>query len=563
MRHLQKQESYLETMSTYQAPYGEKLSCYAFRFQLMLETHQWLSRWIDATVNHDISLTDYMKKVTINEIVVPSLVSQWANPGAIWCFPEVRTHEEAVLAVENTGGRRKHRGATHDALKEVVKNWMSTWFTFRSRGTEPSAVLEELAEDHEEMRSMGTCSKLKDWMLAFHMVFELQEGPRRDLVLKLMLRRYDEDDLRDYTKKIHGCTCGQWHRYLICIHAMGYNILKKALPYPQQWDPRKYKGAVMKKDVRTLLQGKGGEKSKVPDALKSAHPTFLCFNCCKRRKEKSTKRKHAGRSKEHNTPTGGNKRMKKTKNVLASDAESPGEQSTTPRTPRVEGIKRKRREGEGEGEGDNDDDEGETDEDNDEQMENATDDVGLLGKVRFCNSVFVVDDGEGTTTGPCGMCRANVRVRNDLFGSCEGDSHNLPEAAYNAGFRRLMMPTTRKTGSQSQNLKVMVDSATKGDPKNYRPCLNRDTEGSVPKAQESQAMSEVVVELNKEDKVIDKDNEDANDSGLCCCGCGVVASGSSHWCSKTNRRILAFCMQPGEGGFGSAGICKGCVKGIK
>jgi hypothetical protein len=311
----------------------------------------------------------------------------------------------------------------------------------------------------------------------------------------------------------------------------------------------------MKKDVRTLLQGKGGVKSKVPDALKSAHPTFLCFNCCKRRKEKSKKRKHAGGSKEHNTPTGGNKRMKKTKNVRASDAESPGEQSTTPRTPHVEGIKRKRREGEGEGEGDNDDDEGETDEDNDEEMENATDDVGLLGKVHFFESAFLVDDGEGTTTGPCGMCRDNVRVRNDLFGSCEGDSHNLPEAAYNAGFRRLM-----KTRSQSQNLKVMVDSATKGDP---RPCLNRDTEGSVPKAQESQAMSEAVVELNNKDKVIEKDNEDANDSGLCCCGCGIAATGSVHWCSKTNRRIMAFCMQPGEEGFGSAGICKGCVKGIK
>ena len=126
-----------------------------------------------------------------------------------------------------------------------------------------------------------------------------------------------------------------------------------------------------------------------------------------------------------------------------------------------------------------------------------------------------------------------------------------------------MMPTTRMTRSQSQNLKGMVDSATKGDPKKYRPCLNRDTEGSVPKAQESQAMSEVLVEPNNEDKVIDKDNEDANDSGLCCCGCGNAASGSLHWCSKTNRRIMAFCMQPGEEGCGSAGICKRCVKYTK
>ena len=49
------------------------------------------------------------------------------------------------------------------------------------------------------------------------------------------------------------------------------------------------------------------------------------------------------------------------------------------------------------------------------------------------------------------------------------------------------------------------------------------------------------------------------DNGLCCCGCGLNASGSHHFCTYTNRRVMAFCLvNDSEEGFGSSGICKGC-----
>ena len=45
---------------------------------------------------------------------------------------------------------------------------------------------------------------------------------------------------------------------------------------------------------------------------------------------------------------------------------------------------------------------------------------------------------------------------------------------------------------------------------------------------------------------------------LCCCGCGENASGSSHRCSNTERRAMAYCLT-GEEGYGSSSFCRGCA----
>ena len=48
------------------------------------------------------------------------------------------------------------------------------------------------------------------------------------------------------------------------------------------------------------------------------------------------------------------------------------------------------------------------------------------------------------------------------------------------------------------------------------------------------------------------------DQSLCCCGCGGNASESSHRCSKTERRAMAYCLT-GEEGYGSSSFCRGCA----
>lgn len=45
---------------------------------------------------------------------------------------------------------------------------------------------------------------------------------------------------------------------------------------------------------------------------------------------------------------------------------------------------------------------------------------------------------------------------------------------------------------------------------------------------------------------------------LCCCGCKCDATHSSHRCTKTDKRAMAFCLI-GEEGYGSASFCQGCA----
>ena len=48
----------------------------------------------------------------------------------------------------------------------------------------------------------------------------------------------------------------------------------------------------------------------------------------------------------------------------------------------------------------------------------------------------------------------------------------------------------------------------------------------------------------------------------CCCGCKGDASKSTHYCAKTNLRIMGFC-STGSEGHGSSNPCKRCAKDYK
>jgi hypothetical protein len=67
------------------------------------------------------------------------------------------------------------------------------------------------------------------------------------------------------------------------------------------------------------------------------------------------------------------------------------------------------------------------------------------------------------------------------------------------------------------------------------------------------------------DDELDNGSEQSNDRGNpCCCGCGMDATLSNHYCSITGKRVMSWCYDPNqemEDGFGSKGECKGCVSG--
>ena len=411
-------------MSTYQPAYGAKLSPLAWRFQVMVDTLEWLNRWLKAKESFDIELQQCTKKVTEGD-GVPSLVKEFGNIRKCWCFPEVRTLEEVLANVEDV--RRPK------SIYDAMKNWMSTWFVLRKEGIEPSETLTNLRNNQEELvRSMNTCTEVKKWLGAFQIVFELKEGDMKTMVLDMMLQKYKGMDMSTYTKQIHGCTCGNWHRYFICIHAMAFNIIKKALPWPDDWNPKQYKGTSQTFHVTSLLGskqqvGKSKSKSKVPDALKRGDPILLCFDCCKRRRQKRE------RLKKRKLQTAVCSPAKKRRNVNGDGAvECVNDRNVdaTPNTPDVKyGKRRKTMDDEREDDDDTDENEGESEEEEDKC------DEGTVGRVH----PHPHDNDESEYTGVCEECNENtVTVRRDLMGKCDGHSHNMPRSAYIVGLRRML-----------------------------------------------------------------------------------------------------------------------------
>jgi hypothetical protein len=52
-----------------------------------------------------------------------------------------------------------------------------------------------------------------------------------------------------------------------------------------------------------------------------------------------------------------------------------------------------------------------------------------------------------------------------------------------------------------------------------------------------------------------------NVNTLCCCGCGLDAAQSNHYCTQTGKRVMAWCFhesQEVDEGFGSKALCKTC-----
>ena len=54
-------------------------------------------------------------------------------------------------------------------------------------------------------------------------------------------------------------------------------------------------------------------------------------------------------------------------------------------------------------------------------------------------------------------------------------------------------------------------------------------------------------------------------SGQCCCGCGMDAAQSNHYCIYSGKRVMAWCFhesQEVEEGYGSKALCKRCYNSI-
>ena len=66
-------------------------------------------------------------------------------------------------------------------------------------------------------------------------------------------------------------------------------------------------------------------------------------------------------------------------------------------------------------------------------------------------------------------------------------------------------------------------------------------------------------EFSDADEIPINSSSSASTSSMihCCCGCKENASYSSHVCSHTKKRAMAFCLT-GEEGYGSSSICRGC-----
>ena len=425
-KHLERQENYIVTMSTFQGLYGAQLSSEVWRFQLMSDTNELLTRWNNAEKTYGITLLDYRKDVRNGgkEFEVPSVVAELGKEELRvgpemrcfrWAIPEVKTHEEAAGALVNE--KVGKTTVTVPELKKVMDNWWATW---RKLGS-PSHVN---SFDEDEMRSMETCNEMKDWMLGFHIVFVLKEGPIKQLILKLMLLNYEGTDVSAYNKEIHGCTCGTWHRYFICTHSMAFNIIRKALPYPMQWDPRKFKGV-----VRNDVSGPQRKMSKVANALKPADARFLCWHCCRLRQSKKRKKKPV---KQYENTTPNRKRRKVTISSVTSA------ENLTPKTP-VKGRKKRENDCENGIQKEKTHSASETEEE-EEENEEGTDNIGLRGKVQGrVGQEFEEEEDDVTRSGPCEeCCNKRVKVRKDLMGKCDGKEHTLPEALYNEGFRCVM-----------------------------------------------------------------------------------------------------------------------------
>ena len=177
-KHLERQENYIVTMSTFQGLYGAQLSSEVWRFQLMLDTNELLTRWNNAEKTYGITLLDYRKDVRNGgkEFEVPSVVAELGKEELRvgpemrcfrWAIPEVKTHEEAAGALVNE--KVGKTTVTVPELKKVMDNWWATW---RKLGS-PSHVN---SFDDGEMRSFCHATEADQFNLKFAHCFEFKKN---------------------------------------------------------------------------------------------------------------------------------------------------------------------------------------------------------------------------------------------------------------------------------------------------------------------------------------------------------------------------------------------------
>ena len=118
LKHLERQEDFMITSSTFQGLYGAQLSREVWRFQLMLDTQELLTRWAKAESTYGIKLSDYIKEVRNDntEFEVPLVVAELGKEESRvgselrcfrWAIPEVKVGKEHTLpeSIYNEGFR--------------------------------------------------------------------------------------------------------------------------------------------------------------------------------------------------------------------------------------------------------------------------------------------------------------------------------------------------------------------------------------------------------------------------------------------------------------------------
>jgi hypothetical protein len=91
----------------------------------------------------------------------------------------------------------------------------------------------------------------------------------------------------------------------------------------------------------------------------------------------------------------------------------------------------------------------------------------------------------------------------------------------------------------------------------------KKSEGEEDEEDESEEVEEE--EESNESKEEEEPVRNQIASGRCCCGCGLDAAVSNHYCIHTGKRVMAWCYyesQEVEEGHGSKALCKGCYDTI-
>jgi len=131
--------------------------------------------------------------------------------------------------------------------------------------------------------------------------------------------------------------------------------------------------------------------------------------------------------------------------------------------------------------------------------------------------------------------------------SSENQHHNLQENSPSHEAEAQRTSVLHDEPSEEATPEVEVEEVNKGN----------GEEGSVEVQNEEAGQS-----IDSSDEESEKASKESKERGnACCCGCGLDATLSNHYCSVTDKRVMSWCYSTNpemEEGFGSRGICNGC-----